>query len=231
LNRPGGDSTPDGKYTVPPITESDEVTNYEFGWKTVLSDGRLRFNGSLFMVDIAGLQTSILDPSITNLFFSDNAADAEITGLEGDFIFYPDVEGLIVSGAFSLLDSEITKTLTTSNDVIAGRELAFAPAMQGNIAVRKEWDMSSGYIGHLQGQFTFSDDSYSDIIEPNKEQQDSYSFINVRAGISNDMWLAEIYVDNLTDERGEISNNYVFDVPRVTYIRPTTLGLRLKRKF
>jgi outer membrane receptor protein involved in Fe transport len=183
------------------------------------------------MVDIAGLQTSILDPSITNLFFSDNAADAEITGLEGDFIFYPDVEGLIVSGAFSLLDSEITKTLTTSNDVIAGRELAFAPAMQGNIAVRKEWDMSSGYIGHLQGQFTFSDDSYSDIIEPNKEQQDSYSFINVRAGISNDMWLAEIYVDNLTDERGEISNNYVFDVPRVTYIRPTTLGLRLKRKF
>jgi hypothetical protein len=91
--------------------------------------------------------------------------------------------------------------------------------------------MSSGYIGHLQGQFTFSDDSYSDIIEPNKEQQDSYSFINVRAGISNDMWLAEIYVDNLTDERGEISNNYVFDVPRVTYIRPTTLGLRLKRKF
>jgi outer membrane receptor protein involved in Fe transport len=231
LNRPGGDSTPDGKYTVPPITESDEVTNYEFGWKTVLSDGRLRFNGSLFMVDIAGLKTSILDPSITNLFFSDNAADAEITGLEGDFIFYPDVEGLIVSGAFSLLDSEITKTLTTSNDVIAGRELAFAPAMQGNIAVRKEWDMSSGYIGHLQGQFTFSDDSYSDIIEPNKEQQDSYSFINVRAGISNDMWLAEIYVDNLTDERGEISNNYVFDVPRVTYIRPTTLGLRLKRKF
>ena len=40
--------------------------------------GSLKFNGSLFMVDIAGLQTSILDPSITNLFFSDNAADAEI---------------------------------------------------------------------------------------------------------------------------------------------------------
>ena len=60
----------------------------------------LRFNGSLFMVDIAGLQTSILDPSITNLFFSDNAADAEITGLEGDFQYYPNVDGLIISGAF-----------------------------------------------------------------------------------------------------------------------------------
>ena len=231
LNRPGGDSTPDGAYTVPPITESDEVTNYEFGWKTILSDGQLRFNGSLFMVDIAGLQTSILDPSITNLFFSDNAADAEIMGLEGDFIYYPDVEGWVVSGAFSMLDSEITKTLTSSGDVLAGKELAFAPGMQGNVAVRKGWAMSSGNMGHFQGQFTFSDDSYSDIIEPNKAKQDSYSFVNLRAGISNDMWLAEIYIDNLTDERGEISNNYVFDRMRVTYIRPATLGLRFKRNF
>ena len=47
--------------------------------------------------------------------------------------------------------------------------------------------------------------------------------MNLRAGISNDMWLAEIYIDNLTDERGEISNNYVFDRMRVTYIRPATL--------
>ena len=229
LNRPGGDSN--GTYTVPFITESDEVTNYEFGWKTVLSDGQLRFNGSVFMVDIAGLQTSILDPSITNLFFSDNAADAEITGLEGDFVYYPDAEGWMISGAFSMLDTEITKTLTSSGDVVAGNELAFAPGMQGNLSARKEWAMTSGNMGHFQTQLTFSDDSYSDIIEPNKAQQDSYSYVNVRAGVSNDMWLAEVYIDNLTDERGEISNNYVFDRMRVTYIRPTTIGLRFKRNF
>jgi outer membrane receptor protein involved in Fe transport len=88
LNRPAGQSTPDGSYTVRPVTDSDEVTNYEFGWKTVLQDGRLRFNGSIFMVDVSGLQTSIFDPSIANLFFSDNAADADITGFEGDFVYY-----------------------------------------------------------------------------------------------------------------------------------------------
>ena len=151
--------------------------------------------------------------------------------MEGDFVYYPDAEGWMVSGAFSLLDTEITKTLTSSGDVVAGNELAFAPGMQGNVAVRKEWDMTSGNIGHFQTQFTFSDDSYSDIIEPNKAQQDSYSYVNIRAGVSNDMSLAEIYIDNLTDERGEISNNYVFDRMRVTYIRPTTLGLRFKRNF
>ena len=230
LNRPAGQSTPDGSYTVRPVTDSDEVTNFEFGWKTILRDGQLRFNGAAFMVDISGLQTTIFDPSIANLFFSDNAADAEITGVEGDFIYYTNNDGLVVSGAFSMLDTEITKSLTTS-DVVAGKELAFAPGMQGNIAVRKEWGMSSGNVGHMQAQMTWSDESFSDIIEPNKAKQDSYNFMNLRAGISNDEWMAELYVDNVTDERAEISNNYVFDRERVAVIRPTTVGIRFKQNF
>ena len=230
LNRPAGQSTPDGSYTVRPVTDSDEVTNFEFGWKTILRDGQLRFNGAAFMVDISGLQTTIFDPSIANLFFSDNAADAEITGVEGDFIYYTNNDGLVVSGAFSMLDTEITKSLTTT-DVLAGKELAFAPGMQGNIAVRKEWGMSSGNVGHMQAQMTWSDESFSDIIEPNKAKQDSYNFMNFRAGISNDEWMAELYVDNVTDERAEISNNYVFDRERVAVIRPTTVGIRFKQNF
>ena len=230
LNRPAGQSTPDGSYTVRPVTDSDEVTNYEFGWKTVLQDGRLRFNGSVFMVDISGLQTTIFDPSIANLFFSDNAAAAEIMGLEGDFIYYPNVDGLMLSGAFSFLDTEIEKSLTT-NDVLAGEELAFAPGMQANLAARYEWGLSSGNLAHIQGQVNISDESYSDIIEPNKAKQDSYSFANIRAGISNEAWVAEIYIDNVTDERAEISNNFVYDRFRVAYIRPMTIGLRYKHNF
>jgi outer membrane receptor protein involved in Fe transport len=230
LNRPAGQSTPDGSYTVRPVTDSDEVTNYEFGWKTVLQDGRLRFNGSVFMVDVSGLQTTIFDPSIANLFFSDNAADADIRGLEGDFVYYPNIDGLMISGAFSFLDTEIKKSLTTS-DVVAGQDLAFAPGMQANLTSRYEWGMSSGNLGHIQGQLIASDKSFSDIIEPNKAQQDSYSYVNVRAGISNDDWVAELYIDNITDERAEISNNYVFDRQRIAVIRPMTIGLRYKLNF
>mgnify|MGYP003331336123 CR=1 FL=1 len=41
----------------------------------------------MFFVDVTDLQTTVFDPSIVNLFFSDNAADAEISGIEGDFIY------------------------------------------------------------------------------------------------------------------------------------------------
>ena len=80
-------------------------------------------------------------------------------------------------------------------------------------------------------QVNISDESYSDIIEPNKAKQDSYSFANIRAGISNEAWVAEIYIDNVTDERAEISNNFVYDRFRVAYIRPRTMGFKYKYNF
>ena len=230
LNRPAGRTNSDGSYTIPAAIDSDEITNYEFGWKSVLQDGQLRFNGSLFFVDVSGLQSTIFDPSIVNLFFSDNAADAEIKGVEGDFIYYTGT-GLILSGAFSLLDTEITKSLIPTGDIIVGQELAFAPGFQGNISARKEWDLEAGNTGYWQAQFTMSDKSYSDIMAPNRAEQDSYNLLNLRAGITNDDWFAEVYVDNATDERAEISNTFVFDRQRVAIIRPLTVGLRYKLKF
>ena len=231
LNRPVGRTSPDGSYTVPPSIDSDEITNYEFGWKTILKDGQLRFNGSVFMVDVEGLQTTVFDPSIVNLFFSDNAADGEIKGVEGDFTYYTNREGLTVAGAFSLLDSELTKKLVPTNDVIVGSDMAFAPEMQFNLRFRQEWEMSNGKLGHAQLQLTHSDDSYSDIMEMNKALNDSYTYMDVRLGMSNDVMTAELYIDNVTDERAVISNTFVFDRQRVSYNRPTTIGIRYKMNF
>ena len=231
LNRPVGRTSPDGSYTVPPSIDSDEITNVEFGWKTILRDGRLRFNGSAFMVDVEGLQTTVFDPSIVNLFFSDNAADGEIKGVEGDFTYITNVEGLSVSGAFSVLETELTKRLVPTNDVVVGSDLAFAPRFQGNLRIKQEWEVGNGLMAHVIGQVTISDSSYSDVMEVNKAKQNSYSMLDVRGGVSADDWKAELYIDNLTDERGEISNTFVFDRQRVSYVRPMTIGIRYKQNF
>jgi outer membrane receptor protein involved in Fe transport len=230
LNRPAGTSNAAGTYTIPAVTDTDEVTNFEFGWKATLMDGALRFNGSAFMVDITGLQSTIFDAAIVNLFFSDNAADAEISGLEGDFV-YVTGNGLMLSGAFSMLDTELTKSLVPTNDIVVGSELAFAPGYQANLAARKEWGMASGNTGHWQAQMTVSDESFSDIMEPNRAIQDKYSLFNVRAGVSNDEWTAEVYIDNLMDKKADISNTFIFDRQRVGMVKPRTLGIRYKKSF
>lgn len=236
LNRPGGAAGPGG-YTVPFAVDTDEVKNYELGWKTELFNNSLRFNGSAFFVEVEGLQTTIFDPSIVNLFFSDNAANAEIQGLEGDFTWAPfEVDGLTIAGAFSILDTEITEVLTPTNDVLVGAELAFAPAWQGNIRARYEWDLEreiggSNLTAHIMPQLVFSDDSVSDIIEINKADIDGYATLGTTLGVTADQWSAELFATNLTNEYAELSNNFVFDRERVTPMRPRTIGVRVGYDF
>ena len=234
LNRPGGRTAPppNDDYTVPFAVDTDDVTNYEFGWKTELFDNSLRFNGSAFFVDIERLQTTIFDPSIVNLFFSDNAANAEVRGIEGDFTWAPEsVDGLTVAGAFSLLDTEVTEVLIPTGDVLVGSPLAFAPEYQGNLRARYEWDLErqvagSSLTAHVMPQIIFSDDSFSDIIEINKSQLDSYVTLGGTFGVTADSWSAELYASNLTNEYAELSSSFVFDRERVTPIRPRTIGVR-----
>ena len=236
LNRPGGAAGPNG-FTVPYAVDTDEVKNYEIGWKTELFQNSLRFNGAAFFVDIEGLQTTIFDPSITNLFFSDNAANAELKGVEGDFTWAPlEVDGLTIAGAFSFLDTEVTEVLTPTDDVLVGSELAFAPGFQGNIRVRYEWDpefeiAGSPLMAHVMPQVVFSDDSVSDIIEINKAEIDGYVTLGGTLGVTADNWTAELFATNLTNEYAEMSNNFVFDRERVTPMRPRTIGVRFGYDF
>ncbi|MEO1039535.1 MAG: TonB-dependent receptor [Pseudomonadota bacterium] len=227
LNRPGGAPGPAG-YTVPFVLETDEVTNYELGWKMDLAGGDIRFNGAAFFVDIENLQTTIFDPSIVNLFFSDNAANAEIRGIEGDLTWAPaDIPGLTVAGAFSILDTEITEVLTPTDDVVAGAELAFAPSLQLNARARYEWDAFGDMTAHAQGQLVYSDNSRSDIIEINSAEVDGYATLGLRTGLTSDRYSVELYVDNVTDEVVELSNTFINDVERVTVGRPRTWGIRV----
>lgn len=225
LNRPGGVTK--GSYTVPYELKSDTVRNYEIGWKTELFDRQLRLNGSAFYVDIKKLQTTIFDPNITNLFFSDNAANAWIKGIEGQFTYAPyAVPGLTIAGAFSFLDTKITKVLTPTTDVTVGDHLAYAPPFQGNLRVRYQWPVSNDMTMYVMPQVSHSSSKYTDIININRLRLKGYTTFNLSVGVEKDAWTFEVYGENLTDERAQISGNFNFDQPRITVSRPLTVGLR-----
>jgi outer membrane receptor protein involved in Fe transport len=224
LNRPGGASGPNG-YTVPFALDTDEVVNLEAGWKLDLADGRVRLNGSVFFVEVEDLQTTIFDTSIVNLFFSDNAADAEIMGLEADFIWAA-TDNLTLTGAVSFLDTEITSVKTPTSDVVKGDELAFAPEFQGNLRARYEWQSGSA-IMHIMPHIAWSADSQSDVITINNSEVDGWLLAGVSLGMSKDNWSGEFYIDNIFDEEVELARSFVFDRARVSYGRPLTMGLRV----
>ncbi len=229
LNRPGGAQGPDG-YTVPFALDTDDVVNLEVGWKLDLLDRTLRFNGSIFYVEIDDLQTTIFDTSIVNLFFSDNAADGEIWGLEGDVVWNA-TDNLTISGAFSILDAEITDVKTPTDDVRDGDDLAYAPDFQGNVRARYEWYLDSGITAHVMPHVSFSSSAQSDVVVINNSEVDSWTLVGLTMGLTRNQWSAEFYVDNLFDEDAEMARNFVFDRERISYARPRTLGLRASFDF
>ena len=232
LNRPGGRASADGSgFTVPFELETDEVVNLEFGMKADFGNA-FRLNAALFNIDIANLQTTIFDTSIVNLFFSDNAADAKVSGLEADFTWLPDwSDGLTIAGAVSFLNSEITNKLTPTNDVRVGDELAFAPSNQGNLRARYEWDVQGGWTAHVMPMISWSADSYSDIITINRDLINGWTMLGLTAGVANDDWSVTFYASNLTDERAEVSRSFVYDTYHVTYAQPRTFGVRASVNF
>jgi iron complex outermembrane receptor protein len=61
--------------------------------------------------------------------------------------------------------------------------------------------------------------------------QDSYMLANVSFGITNDEWKAEIFIDNLFDERAILHVDNQQFTPKVVSNRPRTIGFRLSYDF
>ena len=150
--------------------------------------------------------------------------------VEGDFIWNAS-DNLTISGAFSILDTEITKVITPTDDVRKGDELAYAPEFQGNLRARYHWYLDSGLTVHVMPHVAFSSEAQSDVIVINNSEVDSWVLAGITMGVSKDEWSAELYVDNLFDEEAELARSFVFDRERITYARPQTIGLRVTFEF
>jgi outer membrane receptor protein involved in Fe transport len=58
-----------------------------------------------------------------------------------------------------------------------------------------------------------------------------YSTLDAALGMSKDQWTAQIYGQNLTDERGIVFTSASQAIETQTVIRPRVLGVRLGYKF
>ena len=77
----------------------------------------------------------------------------------------------------------------------------------------------------------YADDTVSALLLDDALPQESYTILNLSAGMSKDAWRAELFVENATDERANLHFNSQDDVPRITTNRPRTIGFRVSYDF
>lgn len=217
--------------------DADFVTNYEFGWKTILADGRVRFNGAVYFLDWEDFQFTKFDSSVSLLGLTQNAGDAEVFGVEGDFAWLA-TDQLELDLAFSYNDGELTTDFFGAFAPMpgdmpvapAGTELPFTPKLQYTVGGRYSFNMGN-MDAYALAVYAFTDDSWNDLFIADRSNQDSYGILNASIGIDQGTWGADLFVKNLTDERAEIYRNIVDWDDRITTNRPRTVGLKFWQRF
>lgn len=220
-----------GELAFPASYTSDTIDNYELGWKAMLADGRLRFNGSAYFIYWSDMQIDIFDPDQFGLLlFTANVGEAEVRGLEGDLTWLA-TDNLSLSGAFSLNDTELTSRPSAADNLLpVGSDLALTPTFQGNLNIRYDFrlrDMDA-YV-QLSGQHR--GDTFTTIDVGGREGLDSYMMGDVSFGLSMDEWNLRVFVNNFTDERSELFISSQDAFTRTVTARPRTLSVKLSREF
>jgi len=172
----------------------------------------------------------VLDFSITNTTFFDNVGDAEIKGFEFDAEWVA-TDNLSIFGSFSYIDSELVELpQTVTNISSVGSELPFAPETQATLGARYEQEFGN-LTGFVQGVAKYTDERFTSLVQVDRFPADSYTQVDASIGVSNEKWRASLYVDNLTDELGQLDVGAPDLIFRVIPIRPRTIGLRVTYEY
>jgi outer membrane receptor protein involved in Fe transport len=210
------------------------MTNYEIGWKAEMLDRTLRFNGAAYYIEWDDMQVGHIDSqNIDFLAVVDNAGDAEIRGIEGD-VSWMATPNLTLFGAFSWNDTEIVDLNPAFAFAVTdvGDQLPLAPEFQFTVRGRYVWDIMGGQA-HAQLAARYSDEAYSSIVDvpPRRELQDSYVITDATLGYRQDGWSAELFVNNIGDERAQLHINTLDGSRKILTNRPREMGLRLSYDF
>jgi outer membrane receptor protein involved in Fe transport len=203
--------------------KSDNLRNYEIGAKLNLFDGRLTANAAAYFEDWSDVQADEIAPD--GAFYIVNAGKVSDPGFEIDFGTEP-LENLELQGNFFWNDASLAQSsplidaaesgLPGAPSVSAALSAAHSFALTSDIKVFAR--MSDAYVGSSHLGFSQASPGMG-----------NYNVASVRMGMSRGAWQMTLFVDNLTDDRG---NTFAFGNPfssekQITPPRPRTVGVSL----
>jgi outer membrane receptor protein involved in Fe transport len=227
-----------------PKYEPDWVYNWEAGWKSTWMDGRLRFNGAVYLEDWDNVQLSFLDFTVSNLTIIRNVGKAQTIGTEFDLTFAA-TDDLTLSLAASYNNAELEEAFYRDSDDQAagldprapkGTPMPYVPKFQYTAIGRYHFDVAS-MPSYAQLAVAYTGSRWNDLDTTNsrRAEMDAYTIVNGAIGIDKETWTVELFGSNLTDERAQnqiVDPGYDSMLDSKTYTnRPRTFGIRFSQRF
>ena len=176
-----------------PIARDETLTNYEFGFKTQLSDRRISLNGALFYGEVDDFQFSYID-FVARANVTSNIDEVSIVGAELEL-------AADVSDSFSFF----TNIGYAKTDI---EQFTLFPEYIGNNTPRSaDWSIAAGFdfTRSLSGgveMFVRADAHYMSKrywFHDNLDVQDPRTFGNLSVGVGGERWSVSIWAKNTGD--------------------------------
>jgi iron complex outermembrane recepter protein len=220
---------------VPPSVNSDTVTNYEIGIKTLFYDRRVLIDADVFKINWHDIQVGA--QAADGVGYITNGGTAHSQGLELSTMYTP-IQGLRFGLNLAYTEAVITQDIP-SLDGFNGDSLPNIPKWAGSatvdytMPVGNKWQARFGggvrYIGDTETQFPSN---------PQAFPLASYSVVDLNAGLFDDRWNIRFYARNVANKQTYINENPVLNaltggVVQVSGVplQPRTLGVAIDLKF
>jgi outer membrane receptor protein involved in Fe transport len=117
--------------------------------------------------------------------------------------------------------------------------MPFVPKWQYTAIARYEFDGTRLPL-YAQAAYSYTGKTWSNLETDLRENQPSYSILNLATGIHGEQWSLDLFIDNATDKRAQIVRygGFYYDPydaitqdSTILVNRPRTIGLRYGRRF
>ena len=202
---------------------------YEAGAKLTLLDGKAQLNSSIYYYDYTDYQ-SFSWVNNAGVVFNEDAA---FTGAELELFVNP-VDALDIMFSVSYTDA-VVEDLEVASGIFKDTTPPYTPEWQSSGLVRYTWDLDSGALAaQLSG--SYQSESFHNARNFTAHTIESHFKADARLTWTDnqDLWSVAAYVNNLTDSDHEIIGFDVsgfYGTSQISYAKPRTFGLTVKRNF
>ena len=236
--RPGGPNVPTPTLPQPPAFLPDRTRNYELGLRADLFDRRVTIDVAAFDIEWKDVQIlSIVNTPSGPVGINGNSGRAKSRGFEWNLNWRP-LTGLSLGLLGAYTDAKLTSD-APGLGALSGDELPYVPKVSATFNADYSWRAFSDYSAVLGASWTHTGKRFTNfspqagVVEPHVELP-TYNTLQVRAGLDNGRYSAQVYGDNLSNSKGitEYSNNGGAGQTGLgVFIRPRTVGIEFGAKF
>lgn len=224
---------------VPPTYGPDKTVNYEIGYKGAYLDRRLELETALFYVDWTNIQLLALNQYSEGFTVNGNKARSQGAQLSGQYLIG---DGFSAQLSLTYADAAMIQAGPASSGAAAGAPLPYANRWSGSFSLEKRFPITPRWQGTAQVIYDYFGDRYgpfNSVTPPAPEQPQvfipDYSTVDFLAGISDGRYSVNLFLRNLTNERGinslQAEGGGGSGNLQATIITPRTIGISLTANF